>query len=338
VYHWHGSSQRSCLASSAYSLGAFYRASPTAEGSPFGMTDFALPTSFLDAAAMYPTTGPSSQSFSDVGRVSVDSHPIPSMNWTQYAVDAQIPTSPLPVWYDSVLEVQPVTNPYHNLQLPTYRQTPATPWCAQDAVYTDSTSTSSPYMEPYMDDGPSSQSDRVDFLDYDDERKTNNISTRAVREPSSSSSVSRYSDPLAGSRPEPWSITMGKVAQSEPRIHACPMSGEKDAHGRVCKQRFARPEHSRRHVQTVHSSVRPYCCKVPQCAGAFSRKDNLRQHYWTHLERGGRIGKNNKMSLEELRVILGPKERKLLTWLRVTLARDQKKRYGFVVHGVRIPY
>ncbi|KAI4681222.1 uncharacterized protein J4E88_005729 [Alternaria novae-zelandiae] len=54
--------------------------------------------------------------------------------------------------------------------------------------------------------------------------------------------------------------------------------------------------------------------------GAISAKgDNLRDHYWTHVNRGGRAGKNNKMSIPELKAILGPKERPLIRRLKMKL-------------------
>jgi len=117
------------------------------------------------------------------------------------------------------------------------------------------------------------------------------------------------------------------------------MYGEKDAQGRTCKQRFKRPEHSRRHVLTVHSTARPHACKVPHCGGAFSRRDNLRDHYFTHVEKGGREGKNHKISLEELKEILGQKERKLVARLGVRLAKEKgrkgrARRARFVERGL----
>jgi hypothetical protein len=94
---------------------------------------------------------------------------------------------------------------------------------------------------------------------------------------------------------------------------------------RQCERSFARPEHLRRHVRTVHGELRPYVCKVPRCSRAFSRGDYLRDHYWTHLERGGRAGKNNKMSLAELKAILGKGDKRLVRRLKKRLADTQAK-------------
>jgi hypothetical protein len=86
-----------------------------------------------------------------------------------------------------------------------------------------------------------------------------------------------------------------------------------------------RPEHLRRHIKTVHGEARDYICKLPQCRKAFSRGDNLREHYWTHIERGGRAGKNDKMTFAELKLVLGPKEKKLLRRLKLKLSDHQSK-------------
>jgi hypothetical protein len=104
------------------------------------------------------------------------------------------------------------------------------------------------------------------------------------------------------------------------RPHVCP---------RVdlgCVKRFARPENVRRHIITVHGDKRDHRCKVPKCATKpFSRGDNLRDHYWSHLERGGRNGTNDKMSLAKLKEILGPKESKLIKKLELRLIETLSK-------------
>ncbi|RAR15496.1 MSN2-like protein [Stemphylium lycopersici] len=109
---------------------------------------------------------------------------------------------------------------------------------------------------------------------------------------------------------------------SEPRPYVCHLE-DKDHPGNPCPKRFVRPEHLRRHVRTVHSAVRDHGCKV--CPRHFSRGDNLRDHYWTHLQRGGRKGKNDKMSLPELKAFLGPKEKLLVNHLQRKLHNTQKK-------------
>jgi hypothetical protein len=119
------------------------------------------------------------------------------------------------------------------------------------------------------------------------------------------------------------------------RHYVCPMLGKAGHVGRDCKQRFARPEHLRRHVLTVHGEDRPHVCKVGSCEKAFSRSDNLRDHYWTHLERGGRVGKNNKMSLAELKEILGPKEKKLVKKLKKKLTNEYCKQRSRPLQQVR---
>ena len=53
--------------------------------------------------------------------------------------------------------------------------------------------------------------------------------------------------------------------------------------------------------------------------------DNLRGHYWTHVERDGRSGTNEKMSLEKLGAILGRKEKRLMQRLKKRLQRWQTR-------------
>jgi hypothetical protein len=122
-----------------------------------------------------------------------------------------------------------------------------------------------------------------------------------------------------------WSMVVDSFGQPPQRHYVCPEYGRPDAHGRRCDGTFIRPEHLRRHVKTVHGEERPFRCKVPQCERPFSRGDNLRDHYWTHIHRGGRIGKNDKMGLSQLNVILGPKEKALKRKLRRRLAAWQNK-------------
>jgi len=93
-----------------------------------------------------------------------------------------------------------------------------------------------------------------------------------------------------------------------------------------CTTAFVRPEHLRRHVRSKHTDVKDYRCIVPGCGtSAFSRGDNLRDHYWTHLQRGGRAGKNKKYTLQELKGFLGPKERKLIRKLKHKLQQHLAK-------------
>lgn len=47
-----------------------------------------------------------------------------------------------------------------------------------------------------------------------------------------------------------------------------------------CNAGFARNEHLKRHIKSVHEKERPFICSV--CSKAFSRTDNLNQHLKTH--------------------------------------------------------
>jgi hypothetical protein len=123
----------------------------------------------------------------------------------------------------------------------------------------------------------------------------------------------------------PWTMANDPFTHPPARNYVCPRFGQPDSEGRPCTKGFVRPEHLRRHVRTVHSKYRPFHCKVPNCEKKFSRGDNMRDHYWTHIERGGRAGKNQKMIMPELFAILGPKEKALKWRLRLKLAKVQAR-------------
>jgi hypothetical protein len=87
----------------------------------------------------------------------------------------------------------------------------------------------------------------------------------------------------------------------------CQLKAQGSQEKEVCGRSFARIEHLRRHMTTVHSGSRT-ACKVPLCRKSFSRRDNLYDHYWTHVDLG-RPGRNRKLSLRVLKEILGSKDR-----------------------------
>lgn len=110
-----------------------------------------------------------------------------------------------------------------------------------------------------------------------------------------------------------WSVPVNRIQHSETRGYVCDDPR--------CDGAFVRPEHLRRHIRSKHTDEKNFICKIAGCKREFSRGDNLRDHYWTHLHRGGRAGKNKKMTLPELKLILGPREKKLVRKLRQKLNR-----------------
>ena len=165
-----------------------------------------------------------------------------------------------------------------------------------------------------VDSSGGSDSDSDDS-DYDDDSSQKSLQSTSMGS-RANASVMKFG---------PWGPPVDTYANvSEQRHYHCHFV---DVNGtQRCTSKFVRPEHLRRHLKTVHGSEHPYVCKVPVCKKAFSRGDNLREHYWTHLSRGGRAGKNEKMDFLELKAILGPKERKLARRLKMKLNNKQKEK------------
>ncbi|TFK88910.1 hypothetical protein K466DRAFT_487969 [Polyporus arcularius HHB13444] len=49
-----------------------------------------------------------------------------------------------------------------------------------------------------------------------------------------------------------------------------------------CGKCFARGEHLKRHVRSIHTNEKPHKCPYPGCGKDFSRHDNLGQHMRVH--------------------------------------------------------
>ncbi|EUC46632.1 hypothetical protein COCMIDRAFT_4292 [Bipolaris oryzae ATCC 44560] len=146
-------------------------------------------------------------------------------------------------------------------------------------------------------------------------------------EPSSSRRPRRWSSRRAQPRSnvyrlEGWSANTCTFHTTTDRRHQCLelIGPNKDT---PCPKKFQRPEHLRRHIRSVHGIglVNVYKCKVPDCFARFRRSDNFRSHYLTHLRVGKRKGNNRKMTYQELKGILGPKEKDLVRWIKNKLTQ-----------------
>lgn len=111
------------------------------------------------------------------------------------------------------------------------------------------------------------------------------------------------------------SISIDTIGQLLPRLNVC----------RTCNARFDRREHLQRHIRTVHEKKERFECKVGSCKRKFPRTDNLRAHYWTHVESHGRRGTNEKMSLERLAAVIGRKERRTIRRFEERLRSQQSR-------------
>ncbi|KAJ4471709.1 hypothetical protein C8J55DRAFT_435115 [Lentinula edodes] len=60
------------------------------------------------------------------------------------------------------------------------------------------------------------------------------------------------------------------------RVHTCKVPG--------CGKCFARGEHLKRHVRSIHTYDKPHKCPYPGCGKDFSRHDNLGQHMRVHKD------------------------------------------------------
>ncbi|KAF9469514.1 hypothetical protein BDZ94DRAFT_1150897 [Collybia nuda] len=58
------------------------------------------------------------------------------------------------------------------------------------------------------------------------------------------------------------------------RTYKCEVDG--------CGKLFARGEHLKRHVRSIHTYEKPHRCPYPGCNKDFSRHDNLGQHMRVH--------------------------------------------------------
>ncbi|KAI0294552.1 hypothetical protein BC826DRAFT_316560 [Russula brevipes] len=71
----------------------------------------------------------------------------------------------------------------------------------------------------------------------------------------------------------PVIIVQGGV-QKNMRMYRCTVDG--------CDKCFARGEHLKRHVRSIHTNEKPHKCPVEGCGKDFSRHDNLGQHMRVH--------------------------------------------------------
>ncbi|KAF6748383.1 hypothetical protein DFP72DRAFT_820235 [Ephemerocybe angulata] len=60
------------------------------------------------------------------------------------------------------------------------------------------------------------------------------------------------------------------------RMYLCDVEG--------CGKCFARGEHLKRHVRSIHTNEKPHTCPYPGCGKDFSRHDNLGQHMRVHKD------------------------------------------------------
>ncbi len=78
-----------------------------------------------------------------------------------------------------------------------------------------------------------------------------------------------------------------------------------DNAGKPCHALFQREEHLKRH-KAIHSGEKPFKCVLPaayKCDKYFNRRDNLRDHYKTHLS-AAKAGRNPRVKFEDFYELL----------------------------------
>ncbi|KAI0354742.1 hypothetical protein OH77DRAFT_488235 [Trametes cingulata] len=148
--------------------------------------------------------------------------------------------------------------------------------------------TSSSDEEFQVTSGESEREDEGDDDDYVQQsprtrrRQLSTSSTSPTTSTGSFSMARRLAPPVpvpnltkkSRGRRVPTAQQVGTQGGPQKRMYMCKVPG--------CGKCFARGEHLKRHVRSIHTNEKPHKCPFPGCGKDFSRHDNLGQHMRVH--------------------------------------------------------
>ncbi|KAL5494669.1 hypothetical protein ACEPAI_130 [Sanghuangporus weigelae] len=112
--------------------------------------------------------------------------------------------------------------------------------------------------------------------------------SQAVRDVSRSMvRMQRPSAPAPSPVPNLTKKSRGRRVPTNPGIVVTPDGSARRTRGYTCRvagcgKCFARGEHLKRHIRSIHTNEKPHKCSHPGCGKEFSRHDNLCQHMRVH--------------------------------------------------------
>ncbi|KAI0658393.1 hypothetical protein C8Q70DRAFT_917752 [Cubamyces menziesii] len=139
--------------------------------------------------------------------------------------------------------------------------------------------------ESEHDNGADDDEDDDEYVQHSPRTRRRGLSTSSTSPSTSTGSFSmarRLAPPVpvpnltkkSRGRRVPTAQQVGTQGGTQKRMYMCKVPG--------CGKCFARGEHLKRHVRSIHTNEKPHKCPFPGCGKDFSRHDNLGQHMRVH--------------------------------------------------------